>query len=558
MSTPTILHPTALRMGLPLRRLLALPVLLLAACSEGGTEPDPALTNTPPTAEVRADGLASSGAVVTLDGGTSRDPDGDPLTYRWTQTGGPSVGTLAGVAAPTFTAPSEIAELAFSLVVNDGFVDSAPAEVRILVVRDRNRAIFVSRSGSEGGEGTREAPLSSLATALERAATRQADVYVAGGEWDETLVLRSGVGVYGGFDPASWARDPQRYPTVVRGASSGSLRFALRGEGIRNATVDGIRFEGQQPGVAAVYLRDAREVVLSAIAASAPAGPAGNAGSNASNRTGRAPDGSRGENSGLCGRAGGAGGSGAGARLAGGRGGNGGAAGGFDGSRGEGPGGNGGAGGSTGGGGRGGLGGDNGSTGAAGSAGVALGSISGSGGYIPANGGTGGAGSPGRGGGGGGGGGGALLGVCGGGGGGGGAGGLGGIGGSGGQGGGASVAVLVTGGSEVRVAGSDLRTAGGGRGGNGGFGGGGEQGGNGAGTSSAGGGGGGGGGGDGGRGGSGGRGGGGGGGPSIGILVLGSEVEQAGNRFEVGPAGEGGTGGRNGAPGLRAEVHRVN
>jgi hypothetical protein len=557
-----IAWPSSFRMPpwgqVPSRRLLTVALLAAAACSDGGTDPDPALTNTPPTAEIRADGLATAGAVVTLDGGASRDAEGDPLTYRWTQTGGPSVGTLAGVATPTFSAPGDIGDLTFQLVVNDGRVDSAPAEVRILVVRDRNRAIFVSRTGSDQGQGTREAPLSSLGTALEQAASRQADVYLAAGEWDETLLLRSGVSVFGGFEPTTWSRDPDRYPTVVRGPGSGSLRFALRGEGVRSVTVDGVRLEGRQPGVAAAYLRDAREVVLSAIHAMAPAGPAGATGANAASRTGRAPDGSRGENSGVCSRVGGAGGSGSGGRLAGGRGGNGGAAGGFDGSQGAGPGGAGGGGGAVGGGGRGGSSGGPGGTGSGGGAGAALGAIQTSGAYVPANGSTGGAGAPGRGGGGGGGGGGALLGVCGGGGGGGGAGGLGGPGGAGGVGGGASIAILVTGGSEVRVVGSDLRTAGGGRGGNGGLGGGGEQGGNGAGISNAGGGGGGGGGGDGGRGGTGGRGGGGGGGPSIGILVVSSQVDQTGNRFEVGPAGAGGTGGVNGATGVRSEVHTVN
>lgn len=558
MTTRSITHRTPPRGGISPRRLLALATLAVAACSDGGTDPDPARSNNAPIAEIRADGLASAGALVTLDGGGSRDPDGDPLTYRWTQTGGPSVGTLAGVAAPSFSAPSEISDLAFELVVNDGRVDSPPAAVRILVVRDRNRAIFVSRSGSDQAPGTREAPLASLGAAVERAAAGQADVYVAAGEWDETLNLRSGVSVFGGFDPSSWSRDPSRHITLVRGASSGALRFALRGEGIRSVTVDGVRFEGRQPGVATVFLRDAREVVLSTIAASAPAGPAGANGGNASNRTGRAPDGARGENSGLCGRAGGAGGSGSGGRLAGGRGGNGGAAGGFDGSRGGGPGGAGGAGGSVGGGGRGGTNGAPGDPGSGGARGGALGLVAVNGTYVPSGGSQGGAGSPGRGGGGGGGGGGGIVGICGGGGGGGGAGGLGGIGGAGGQGGGASIAILVIGGSEVRVVASDLHTAGGGRGGAGGFGGSGEQGGNGAGVSNAGGGGGGGGGGNGGRGGSGGRGGGGGGGPSIAILSLESQVDQTGNRFEVGPGGEGGAGGQAGLPGLQAEVHRVN
>jgi hypothetical protein len=539
-------------------RLLTVLLLGLAAvaCSEGVT--DPAATNTAPVADLRADGLATAGALITLDGSGSSDADGNTLTYRWTQLSGPSVGTLAAVATPSFTAPNEISDLSFQLVVNDGFVDSAPAEARILVVRDRNRALFVSPSGAAQGAGTMEAPISSLSFALNQAASRQADLYVAAGTWDETLVLRSGVSVFGGFDPNDWSRDPSTHTTLIRGASSGSLRFALQGVSVSNLTVDGVRFEGRQPGVAAVFLRNASSVILSGIAAHAPAGPAGSNGVNRAARTGRAPDGSRGENAGLCGRAGGSGGSGAGGRSAGGSGGNGGAGGGFNGSRGGNSGGAGGLGGSLGGGGLGGSTGGSGPNGSGGSAGAPLGAFQANGTYSPASGGTGAAGASGRGGGGGGGGGGGLLGICGGGGGGGGAGGLGGLGGPGGVGGGGSIAVLVTGGSQVRVVGSSLVTAAGGAGGNGGFGGGGEQGGFGAGTSDAGAGGGGGGGGNGGRGGSGGRGGGAAGGPSIGILALGSQLDESGNTFQVGAAGAGGAGGQSGPTGIRANVHRVN
>jgi len=84
-----------------------------------------------PVADAGADQVVAVGSWVILDGRGSRSADGSPLGYRWSAPEGVALNSTA--VRPSFFAASA-GTYRFTLVVNDGQVDSAPVEVAITVV----------------------------------------------------------------------------------------------------------------------------------------------------------------------------------------------------------------------------------------------------------------------------------------------------------------------------------------------------------------------------------------------------------------------------------------
>ena len=129
-------------------------------------------SNTAPIANAGPDQTVDANETVTLDGSASSDADGDSLTYLWTVPSGIVLSDATAVS-PTFTAPefSTNTDLTFSLVVNDGQVNSNTDEVVITVNQvqvantapianagpdqtvDANETVNLDGSGSSDADG---------------------------------------------------------------------------------------------------------------------------------------------------------------------------------------------------------------------------------------------------------------------------------------------------------------------------------------------------------------------------------------------------------------------
>jgi hypothetical protein len=112
--------------------------------------------NAPPTADAGADQSVTAGDTVALDATGSADPDGDTLSYAWTQTAGPSVSLDdASAAQPTFTAPDVSAEttLTFEVEVSDG-TDATSDTVDVVVSPDTQPPANTPPTADAGADQT--------------------------------------------------------------------------------------------------------------------------------------------------------------------------------------------------------------------------------------------------------------------------------------------------------------------------------------------------------------------------------------------------------------------
>jgi hypothetical protein len=153
------LPPPTLALQLVLPEVTADTQLTLRATASdghGGTASDDVVitvrnvNRAPALASVGATSPVTSGDQVTLQA-TAVDPDGDVVTYAWTQLAGLQVDLAGDAASPGFVAPVvvEPTVLTFSVVARDASLSSATVSVDVLV----NPAPVKGCGCGEGGLG---------------------------------------------------------------------------------------------------------------------------------------------------------------------------------------------------------------------------------------------------------------------------------------------------------------------------------------------------------------------------------------------------------------------
>ena len=120
----------------------------LTAKDEDGTAGKPAGVyvfvvpegKTPPIAEAGTDQILHAPTSVTISGASTHDEDGDPLTWVWVQTHGPSVPLDTPTKLKPVFVPPSWGRYVFDLIVWDGEVVSRPDSVSILISTEDNKA----------------------------------------------------------------------------------------------------------------------------------------------------------------------------------------------------------------------------------------------------------------------------------------------------------------------------------------------------------------------------------------------------------------------------------
>ncbi len=187
------------------------------------SEPPPP-SNQAPSAKVTAPQRVTSGVMVTLDGSGSSDPDGDTITYLWTQTQGENIaltnntGSTLSFNAPTVQQPTTFT---FQLSVSDASLsDSSSVQFMVLPMEEdyqvpaNNFAINGDVEDNLTNWGTTAGKIS-LSTSVKHGGSASAYITNRTAAWNG-LTFNVGRLTEGNeYEVAVWVKLPQGSPDAV-------------------------------------------------------------------------------------------------------------------------------------------------------------------------------------------------------------------------------------------------------------------------------------------------------------------------------------------------------
>lgn len=108
-------------------------------------------------------------------------------------------------------------------------------------------SVFASPTGNDANPGTRARPKRQIDAAVRAAGGARRSVLAAAGSYDHVVAL-TGIGIYGGYDPATWKRN-------VTPASIAASPEGILADGAKDVTLQLLRVRGVASGASAYGIR---------------------------------------------------------------------------------------------------------------------------------------------------------------------------------------------------------------------------------------------------------------------------------------------------------------